>query len=112
MKVEILNQYTQVWEVDGYETVEVFRTHKTLEHLIEDLSLEGGVVEGKWSDDGQVTVVYAISNDAQGSLAKVKEFNEKPFGKKGYHTLQEILKSDLVWVQGYGIVDDFEKFEH
>jgi len=112
MKVEILNQYTQVWEVDEQVQKDVFRTNETLEQLQERLDLEGYVIDGKWEYDGVVAVVSGIIQDAQESVSRVKEFNKKPFGRKGYYTLDEIMNSDLAWVDEYGIVDDKKKFEH
>lgn len=111
MKVEILNQYTQVWKVDDHTQKDVFRTHETLEQLKEKLNLNGYVTDGDWSYDGVVTCVYSILNDAQGSLTKASEFNKDPFGDEGYHTLNEILESELAWVEDYGIVDDKEDFK-
>lgn len=115
MKVEFLNQFTQTFEVDGHITVEVFRTHKTLEKLIEALDSDGRVTDGEWRYDGVVTCVYGIIADSDGDINRVREFNKKKnhvkFGKEGYHTLDEILESDLVWVKGYGVIDDKEDFK-
>lgn len=111
MKVEILNQYSQAWNVDDHVQKDVFRTHETLEQLKERLDLDGYVVDGEWTYDGVISCVYGILNDAQGSLTKAVEFNKEPFGKEGYHTLDEILESDLAWVKGYGIVEDKEDFK-
>src|SRR5690625_6203028 len=112
MKVEILNQYSQVWNVDDHVQKDVFRTNETLEQLKEHLSFNGYVTDGEWKYDGVVTCVYGILNTSQGSLAKVVKFNEKPFGDEGYHTLEEVLESDLAWVKGYGIVEDKEDYNN
>lgn len=111
MDIKILNQYTQVWEVDNHVQKDVFRTHETLEQLKERLDLNGYVTDGEWKYDGVVTCVHGILNSSQGSLSKVVEFNEKPFGDEGYHTLEEVLESDLAWIEGYGIVDNKEEFK-
>lgn len=115
MKVEFLNQFTQTFEVDGHITVEVFRTHKTLEKLIEALDSDGRVTDGDWSYDGVVACVYGIIADSNGDINRVREFNKKKnhvkFGDKGYHTLNEVLDADLAWIREYGIVEDKEDFK-
>ena len=105
MIIEIVNQYKQTYEVDGHKKVDVYRTHKTLKQLKEDISFNSGVVDGKWEDEGQKTVVFGIIQDSMGDINKVNEFNRKPFGKKDYYTLDEIKNADLVWVKGFGIID-------
>src|SRR5699024_2190292 len=105
MKIEIVNQYKQTYEVDNHKTIEVYRTHKTLEQLKEDIGFHGGVVGGEWEDEGQKTVAFGIIQDSMGDINKVNEFNRKPFGKKDYYTLDEIKNADLVWVKGFGIID-------
>src|SRR5690625_1581003 len=101
MKVEILNQFTQKWVVDNTETVEVFRTHKTLDRLKESLDLDVRVIEGDWSDDGVVSCVFGILADGMNDIGRISEFYERKcyvnFGEIGFHTLDEIKKSDLVW---------------
>lgn len=111
MEVKILNQFNQTWMVDGHVQKDIFRTHETLEQLKERLDFNGYVTDGEWKYDGVVTCVFGILNTSQRSLSKTVEFNKKPFGKEGYHTLDEILESDLVWVKGYGVIDDKEDFK-
>lgn len=116
MKVEFLNQYTQVWEVDGHVQKDVFRTHETLEQLKERLDFNGYVTDGEWCYDGVVTCVYGIIADSDGDINRVREFNKKKnhvkFGDKGFHTLNEVLDADLAWIREYGIVEDKEDFKN
>ena len=111
MDIKILNQYTHVWKVDHHVQKDVFRTNETLEQLKERLDLNGYVTDGEWKYDGVVTCVHGILNSSQGSLSKAVEFNKKPFGYEGFHTLEEVLESDLAWVKGYGIVENKEDFK-
>lgn len=116
MKISILNQYKQVWEVDGDNScIDIFRTSKTLMQLKSDLNFNGRVSDGRWEKQGQVSTVYGILANSENDIARIMEFNKKKhhvdFGKRGYHTLDEILEADLVWVRGYGIVDNKDEFK-
>lgn len=114
--VEILNQFKQVWDVNGKEQFDLFRTKETLKDFKERIELEGYIVDGEWEDQGQVVVAYGILADSMNDIGRIQEFNQKKhnsdFGQKGYHTLDEILKSDLAWIRGYGIVEDKNDFEN
>src|SRR5690625_2495132 len=118
MEIKMMNQYTQTWNVDEHEVTTVYRTQETLQQLQERLNLSGSVYDGKWSYDGVISVAYGILADSNNDINRVQEFNKKKhhvdFGNKGYHTLEEIKQSDLVWIKGYGIVDEsnIKEFEN
>lgn len=113
MKVEILNQYRMIVNLEDESFEEVYRTHKTLDTLKEELNPIDKTVsdDADWVDDGQVTAVYSIVADNPfADIDRVKTFRKHglncDFGKRGYHTLDEIKSHDLVSVKGFGIVDE------
>lgn len=57
-------------------------------------------------NDNSESVVYAVLNNANGNREKIIEFESRPFGKRGYFSLNEIMKYDLIFVRGYGLVHD------
>lgn len=115
MQIEILNQYTQTWKVDDHTQTDIFRTRKTLEQLKSQLEDENYVVDGDWSYDGTVATVYSnlVDNPHQNIeiIRSVAKKLDSQYGKKDYHTLDEILKSDLAYVKGYGLVTEDERID-
>lgn len=115
MKVEFLNQYTQVWEVDGHVQKDVVRTHKTLDEVKQDFENKSYITNGDWSYDGVVAVVYGnLVDNPHGKIEVVRTVAKGmscDFGNKGYHALEEVLNSDLAYVVGYGFVEDRNDFK-
>lgn len=114
INVELMNQYRMIIDIDGEKHEDLFRTIKTLTGLKESNTFarfEGIQDRAQWVTDEPVLCVYARVMHTNGDINIVREFEENEIGESGYYTLDELKKYDLVWVKGYGIVDDFDAFE-
>lgn len=116
MKIELLNWYEMIVEVDGGKSVENYRTKKTLEQLKESRAFEGfeGIQNrAQWNFKGSGLFIEArVQATSFGDAGIAQEFNSnKKVGTKGYYTIDELEGFDLVEVLGYGFIYDFEDFK-
>lgn len=118
MDVELMNQYRMIIDLEEHGKHEyIYRTKMDLDDFKKSGEFEvlkDTAERAEWIIDMPVYCVKARAiNNENGSINTVRSFFVKnsDIGYKGYSTLDELKKYDLVYVKGYGEVDNIYKFE-
>lgn len=120
MRIELLNEYKATVDLDEYgKRSKVYRVPLTLEQLKENLSPVDELIKDSatWTYEGSGMFVYARTLNAQGDINLVRSFFKKgsDLGGWGYYSIEELQdfheKDHLIYVKGYGEVDNFNEFK-
>lgn len=120
MRIEMLNQYRATVDLEEHgKESKVYRVPLTLEQLKQSLNPVDELIKDSavWTYEGSGMFVYARTLNAQGNTNLVRTFFKKGSDLGGWEwysidELQELHgKEHLIYVKGYGEVEDFDDFK-